>query len=450
MVISYLSACATSVAGGEPPSNLAPWDVAGIYTKIEGYQQPLASFFPNPYNKDATGQADSVFGQLDRFAWYKGIHYTLDWGSVETAQGVYDWTEADFILNTVAGLTRATGQNKKVMFLLPWKAFSSAGMSAILPAYLRNPQPANYPNGNPRWHRAIGWTSSLTPIGYHLRLQDFRNGLTGNDRAGAPIYTLRDRYYAFLQAMHNRYKDHAAFRGIITTEPTPYSDNEMWDATEYDRDQWFAGRLQLLKGAKAIFTKQLVAEACNFDVQWVTDMTGQNATDGLAVNGIAFTNPNYHTGANIRGCHNAMDFLADIVPIINSCQGLDQDSKSGQTLRQGPANDIFNFSPTPPNYGQPRVMIENPGYVGSTWTTHDPPDMPWVIARAQYLKSNIIVYQHNYASTGNKGAPRFNWVDFYTAMNANTTVMSPNTGGLIQNDPAGGMVTTRPLHVAGD
>lgn len=469
MAISYLSACATSVAGGEPPSNLAPWDISGIWTKIEGQQQGNANYFPNPYNKDAAGQANTVFGQLDRWTWYRGIHYGISWGDIETAPGVYNWTETDFILNTVGGLTRATGQNKKVMFLLAWKAFGSGSVPSMMPDdLLTQPSPNTYANGQPRWHRTIGWTSSHTAVGYHMRLMDFRNGLTGNDRGGQPIYTLRDRYYAFLQAMHDRYKDHAAFRGVVTLEPTPTDPNEMWSRTGagavdtslpldgYDRNQYFAGRLELLKKMKQIFTKQIVAEACNADPGWVDQMTLGTSTNGMLTHKIAFTAPNFHTSAqNTTEClYNAMDFLSDKVPILNSCQPFDMDSKRGQAWRSGANNDCYNFLPTPPNYGQPRTMIENENVTmvnnQKVILAHDPPDYAWIIARAQYLKSNVIILQNNYASVGANNAPRYNFGDFSAAMNANTTVMSPNTGGLIQNDPAGGMVTTRPLHVAGD
>lgn len=468
MSVSYLSACATSVAGGEPPSNLAPWDIAGIYTKIEGQQQGHPSYFPNPYNKDSAGHANTVFGQLDRWTWYKGIHYAISWGDIETSPGNFNWSEPDFILNTVGGLTRSTGQNKKVMFLLTWKAFNSGSVSPMMPAdLLSRPSPNTYSNGQPRWHRMIGWTSNLTAAGYHWRLMDFRNGLTGNDREGKPIYTLRDRYYAFLQALHDRYKDNPAFRGLVTLEPTPTGESSMWSRTGgvdtslpldgYTRNSYFEGRLELLKKMKQIFTKQLVAEACNDDAAWIDQMTLANSNNGMITHKIAFTAPNFHTGAQNAtiALYNAADYLSGKVPILNSCQPFDMDSKRGQTIRTGANNDCYNFLPTPPNYGQPRTMIENENVALDAQgkkiiITHDPPDYAWIIARAQYLKSNIVILQNDYASIGANNAPRYNFEDFYTAMNANTTVMSPNTGGLIQNDPAGGMVTTRPLHVAGD
>ena len=468
-MLPYLSRCDTSGYGAAPPpdSNLAAWDVAGIWTKIEGQQRAQTQFFPTNYDHTLGSQANTVYGQLDRFTWYKGIQYPLCWGLTESkVNGILtrNWSEPDRILNTVGDLYansgRASAQAKKVIFIISTKTFTLAEINELLPDYLRTTG-ANYTsalsNGATRYDYAIGFTSGgaggTNASGYHMRLMDFRDGLTGNDRNGQPIYTLRDAYRSWLQAIHDRYKDHPAFGGIVTAEPTPETDAEMYDPAEYDRNEYFNGRLRLLKYMKGIFTKQLVAEACNFDVQWVNDMTAQNATDGLAANKIAFINPNFHTGLNLRAIYNAADYLDGVVPIINSCQGLDMDSKSGQVKRTGADNDIYDFLPNPPNYGRPRVSIENPGYVNGVWTTHDPPDMPWIIHRSIYLRTNILMYQHNYATVGPAGRsnpPRYNWVDFYTAMNNNTTLLSPNTGGLIQNDPAGGMVTARPLYIAGD
>lgn len=461
-MLPYLSRCDIAGYGAAPPpnSNLAAWDVAGIWTKIEDQQRTQSQYCPTTYDHTLGSQANTVYGQLDRFTWYKGIQYPLNWGEVESkTNGILSrsWTEPDRVMNIVGDLYvnsgRTSAQGKKVIFIISTKSFSLASITDILPDYLRTTGATNYSNGVTRYDRAIGFTAPGTGDGYHIRLDDFRDGLTGNDRNGDPIYTLRDAYLAFLQAVHDRYKNHPAFGGIVTAEPTPIIDAEMMDASEFDRNQHFAGRLRLLKYMKGIFTKHLVAEACNFDVQWVTDMTGQNATDGLAANKIAFINPNFHTGLNLRAIYNAADYLDGIVPIINSCQGLDMDSKTGQVKRTGADNDVYDFLPNPPNYGRPRVSMENPGYVNGVWTTHDPPDMPWIIHRAIYLRTNLLMYQHNYATVGPASrfnAPRYNWVDFYTAMNNNTTLLSPNTGGLIQNDPAGGMVTARPLYIAGD
>lgn len=438
MSFSYLSGCNPKPPAA--PAEEAAWDIAGIWAKIENNQIGNANFFPNPYDKDAAGQADSIFGELDRYTWYKGIQYQLDLGAMTNANGTINFDEPDFILNTIRDLTRPTGQGKKVIFLLPLKTFNSS-ITPLLPPSLRQTGTA-YAGGSTRYNEAIGYVTSTSGVatvgGYHLKLAKFRPGQSN---------ALRTWYLDTFTQLYNRYKDHEAFGGIINTETTPLISADMLDDTEYNRDQLLAGRVQLLKDMKAISTKHCILEAVNFDVPYVTQMTGEDAPDGLLVNKLGFSNPNWHTGANLRAIYNAMDFLANQVVISNSCQGLDQDSESGQIQRTGAANDIYDFLPNPPNYGNPRTLKENPGYVGSTWTTHDPPNLAWIIARAQYLKTNILFYQNNRATTGNKNAPRYNWLDFSAAMNANTTIISPNTGGLIQNDPAGGMVITRPTYI---
>lgn len=454
--LSYLSACDTSGYSLQTPS--AVWDVAGIYSKIQDDQVGNSTFFPDPYNYTASSQANTVYGQLDRKIWYKGIQWSLWWGQIETAPGVFDFTVPDKVLNTIRDLNlnsgRSSAVNKKVQFLLSTKSFSYSDINKIVPSFRLTANgfyPAPYDTVQ-RYNQVVAYTavSSGFAEGHLIRLQDHRLGLTGNDRNGDPIYTMRNAFMGFITAINDRYKDHPAFGGIVTTESTPTTSNYFPDPTEFNRDLYYAGRLQWLKDMKGVFLKHLVAETCNFDVAWVTAMTADGALDGLATNRISFLNPNYHTGLNLRAIYNARDFLDGIVPIINSCQGLDQDSKSGQVQRSGANNDIWDWTPERPNHGNPTVSIENPGYVGSTWTTQDPPNFEWVLERAVYLKSNIFVYQHNYAAVGKNGSPRYNWPKFVADMDANTTRMSDNTGLNVNLDPAGGMITTRPLHLAGD
>lgn len=449
-----------------PNPTQAAWDIVGIYSKIEDYQMGNTGFFPTSYNHTLSSHVNSVYGQLDRFMWYKGIQYTIVWGDIETtkwtssaqAQADPNWAPIDKLMNTIRDLytnsNRLSAQNKKVLFMLPLKVFSLTKLDQILPPYLSTSS-GNYPapnNAAVRYDRAIGFKSGNSVNGYHIRTQDFINGLTGLDKNGDPIYTLRDRYLNFLTELNIRYKDHPAFGGILNTEPPPVFEAAMYDGTEFDRNLYFAGRLQILKFMKQIFTKHIVADDCNFDSGWVDDMTGQNAPDGCAVNGIGFNNSDFHLGTNLAAIYNAADYLTNVVTVINNCQPLEQDSVNGFFKKPGTLpNEVYTFNPVPPNYGNPRTQIENSN-VDSTGNVliFDPPNYKWVIHRSIYLKSNILIYQHNYANVGGKSAPRYNWVKFYTDMNNNTTLMSPNTGGLIQNDPTGGMNTTRPLRVAGD
>lgn len=441
-----------------PPQNNDPVFAAGIYTKLEPAQQGNATYFPANFT-DSEAQKDSVFGQLARKTWYRGTMYETNWGEIETSPGVFDWAELDHLMNTVRDLYtisgRASSQDKKVLLFLTWKFF---GLSATTAAKMMPPDLLTtgtaYGNGWTKYHNMWAFNGAFSD-GYQWKLENFRSGLTGNDAAGKPIYTLRDRYLAFLTALYNRYKDNPAFGGFVNTEA---AGTPAILTSEYNRSTYFGGRLQLLKDMKTILTKHFIADGCNSDNTWANDMAGSGAAiDGMIANRIAFDCPNYHLGTNstTNAIYYAMDNLANKVVIINQCQGLDQDSKTGQFRKDGVTNDVYDFLPNPPGYGSPRATKENPGWFFNSaatppaweWITHDPPNMPWVIARAQYLKTNIFIYQHNYATTGNKGAPRFNWADFVAAMDSNTTVLSPNTNALIQNDPNGGMNSVIPTWI---
>ena len=473
----------TDPGGGDPPPpnpTQAAWDVAGMWSKIEDYQhQNIVDYtrtgtasliqtntykwFPVTYANNPTSPTnqESVFGQLARWIWYRGIQYTARWGKIERlpSEGGTRWDELDFVINTVRDLYAITGldtaKNKKVIFLIPFKTFSYSLIDDLLAKDLQTTGTA-YTNGTVRYDHTMAFSAGYTkPItGYVLKLQNFRDGLTGNDPNGDPIYTLRDRYYAFIQAIYNRYKDNPAFGGICTTEPTPDSSADYLDGSEYNKNNYMDGRFKLIIKFKEVFTKHLVAEAISLhNNQWSANIP-KIGTQVLKDNRVAFINPNYHTGMNLDAIYGAADTLANVVTIINSCQGLDQDSKTGFYKKGGTGNpvDVYDFDENDaPTYGRPRTGIQNPNYdAAGTLISFDPPNLKWVIHRAIYLKTNILMYQHNYADSGFQGAPRYNWKDFYTAMNNNTTLLSPNTGGLIQDDPLCGMVGTRPQYIAGE
>lgn len=474
--------------GGTPPPgpDQTAWDVAGIWTKIEDAQHQTIvdysktgkaaldqthNWFPVNYadNPNSATNLDSVFGQLSRWIWYKGIQYTVKWGSVEDlnrASGRFRWDEIDYVMNTIRDLYAITGldsaKNKKVIFLLSYKAFSTSAIDDILPVDLQTTS-GTYSNGMIKYDRAMGFNSGFAGRvvnGYALRLQDFKDGLTGLDRNNDPIYTLRDRYYEFVTELYNRYKDHPVFGGICNTEPTPSDVSAFYGGSaEYNKNAYFDGRLKLLQKLKTVFTRHLVADAIDLHNDNWSSAVPKLGTEVLAENRLAFINPNFYTGLNLDSIYAAADTLAGVVPILNSCQGLDMDSKSGFFLK-GNFNsspnpvDIYDFKPTPPNYGNPRTGIQNPNVHWNSSNqkivdSYDPPDANWVIQRARYLKTNILMYQHNYATNGNMGSTtRYNWKNFYTAINTGN-IASPN-GGLVKNDPLGGMVGDRPLYVAGE
>lgn len=442
----------------------------GIYTKVMPFMIGNNTYFPtgNYNNNDST----SVWGQLANAAWFRGLLWPVGWGSCETSSGVYDYTELQRVMDmvgdpsyagniyTVSG--KASAQNKKVLILLDTKTFDSdaATVDHLIPGYLQATGTA-YGNGMVRYHRLLPFETvnaqtGASVQGYHLRWQDFRSNLSGNDRAGQPIYTMRTAFMNFLTDLHNTFKDHPAFAGIVMTEPIPVASNitNVTGTTggEYNRDQFFDGRLQWLKDLKNIFTAHPIIEMPTFDNSYMQDMTNENAPDGCIVNSLGIGGPNFHNGTNLQSIINAKDFAADKVIICNQIQGLDQDSKTGYFTRSNTAsnpapNDVFNF-PSAPN-----TVIENPNFNASNQLiSQDVPDFDFMLDKAIWLKTNILIYQYDIgnqtsrATTGGVRGNRYNWVDFSADMNGTkgTNYISPNTGGPIKNDPNGGMVTTLP------
>jgi len=439
----------------DPPSAVEWTDVPGIYIKIGTGQNASTSLFPFPYDSNAASTATSVYGQLDRLTWLRGIQQEANWGEIDNGDinpDNWNWTSLDRKFRTIKALPRSTGQKKKIILMLTPKAFSDADIPLILPPYLRT-QTGTYSNGAIKFQHAFGMVSNAGTA-YHFKFKNFRNGLSGFDPQGDPIYTLRDKYYTFIQALYNRYGPNGAddvrgvLAGINTIEPPPI--NTPRDATEWNRNQHFEGRIRWLQWMKGVFTNHFLCEAANFDRTWTDSMitTGANDLNNIG-NKIGFSAPNYNLGGDLESIYTAADNLAGILPIINQCQSWDMDSKTGFFINPNfvPPNGVYNFTVTRPAHGSPRTLISNPNVSGGAIITTDPPDLPWVIERAIYLKSNILIIQRDTSATGANGSAKYNWNKITADMAANSTILSDNTGGLIQNDPYGGMIPTQPTYV---
>ena len=470
-----------------PDPETVVWEgTQGIYAKVERTQFESATHIPDgaAYLANPEGFTRSVYYELNHYKWLRGIMVELAWGECETSQGVYNFDKLIEIMDTVRDLGLNNGQNKKVLLLLPWKAFSIDTADNILPGWLLttgtpystsasgpltevvtnpSPPPATIDQNvqMPRYDRSWGYKSEfnqpdVSPYGYHWRTADFRDGLTGNDLNGDPIYTLRNAYYAFMTAAYAIFRDHEAFAGFIMVEPPPLSPVAT-SVGEYNETNHFNGRLTLLKWLRALSDRHMVVEAPNHNNKWCTRMTNPTdptGTDGCLQNHLGFTGPNMHTGQNLFGLYNARKYLAGEVPVVVQCQPQDMKSMSGNITKanttQSPApNDYWRWDKFPPDYGGVTTAGPTQGdpntYVEATAALNDDPitDGDWVIVRSRYLGGNLLIYQRNIFAGGNP----FDWDDFINYMQTTTSYISPSTGILITNDVYGGMIPDEPTFV---
>ena len=477
-----------------PPAAVAPvvsdWDnLPGWYFKMP--LDTLSSYgsgntnsvpklhFPSNYltNYGANNFPLSIYWKLLQYKWLRGIQIDLLWGDVETSPGVYDWTKYDNIMEIVEGIgTKGlNGANKKVLFLLSSsKCFAIDEAPRIMPAYLLQEDVGNpystaasgplfvveADNSHtfidmPRYHNLWGYDSpspqpSNPGFGYHNRSADFLNGLTGNNRAGDPIYTVRNAELAFITAFYNRYKNSSAFGGVTAVEPSPTSPVDtttlVGGKPEFVETEHYNGRLQRLKDIKAIITDHLVIEAGTHNNSWQVKMTapeGTSGADGCIVNRLGFTGPNFHTGTNLRGITNARRNLAGKVAVVAQCQGQDLRSMSGNIA------NYWTWTYTPPTFsgvtaagvdqGQPLTSNAADGVNDNDpVTTGD-----WIVQRAWYFRANILVFAYLQIGTG---LPAFD-ADSFSAYMEGTPLTSPNPiGGSIKNDPHGGLSITEPTY----
>lgn len=430
----------SNYVGGNPATTYQ-W-APGIYTKIQAEQMNHAmvanhNHMPNPYlpNSGTSQHVDSVFGELDRKAWLKGILIELDWGKIESAANTWNWDFIDFVFNTIRTLPKATGQDKKVLLLINMRAFGLNDLSEFLPAdlltqpganggYYKNttsfpPANTNPPVNAKKFDHAWCYEASdpnaggaVAPRGYNFNLYKFT--------AAAGTNTLKTRFYAFLDAIAARYGDDDVFAGIVTTEAATGSPFVAFESGN-SRNANYEGRKNMAIQIRATFPNRIVAECVNFDKPYYTEMTAAGAADGLIANHLTFTTANLHNGTNMN-LGNINPVLAGKIPIMMQIQGLDMRTISGNRPQ------YYNW-PTNPT----QILS------GNGVNYDDPPTAQHLMDKLTYYNANYAIFQRNYGAGFNVNEQT--WPKWKTYMDGN--VASPN-GGLLRNDPYGGMNPTEP------
>lgn len=146
----------------------------GFKTLGDPTEIPSTSYWNGVHNQIAS----SIGGE------FKFVHIALGWGDIETAAGVFDWTETDQVQ------ADAASGNYKYSFQGQYKAFTTRNdPENIIPAYLRIP--SNYTFWN-QGYTAHVWQDNVM-----------------------------DAYIGFMSAVFDRYNGDPNFEGAATTESTP-------------------------------------------------------------------------------------------------------------------------------------------------------------------------------------------------------------------------------------
>lgn len=449
------------------PTPDVAWD-PGVYFKVGGAKtfDTGTSWFPPVY--DPGSHQNSCYGILDNKLWCKGFQLEAPWGKIDNGNpnpALWDWGWLDDRFTTVEGLGKPTGQNKKILLLLTSKAFVINGVSdvdSILPAdllaFTGTPyaaQPPRIPTPPTRYHYLWAFLNGSAGFeathGYHYNFHNLIGNatdgfLSGNDAAGNLIYTFRDRYYKFLDALIDRYKDNPVFAGFVTTETSPMSPLDStafvsagtYKGLPYKNSvtAYQDGRVAHLQHIKTKLLKHPIAEAANFNNAYATRMTS-GINNGCVANRVAYSNPNCHTGTNQTALPNLNTYIRGKVPIFFQIQPLEMDGRAGA----GSIGKYWDWRPTPPTYGSPNVQITKPaGYnVKASYVppaNEKPIDGNWAIERCKYYGVQYLIYQRDTNTANGQydlGDPRFNWNDFSDYMDANYAV-----------DPLGGMSDVKP------
>lgn len=432
----------------------------GQLFRLEGWQHNYSllakhDHTPFPYLPDS--HTDTVWGNLDNNLWLRGIVLDMDWGRIETAPGVWDWRFYDKCFEIVRNLKKTTGKDKKIWLLINLRHIKLTEVETFLPADLltmpANVNVANVDNkGNKSYHKDTNaYPMTADPLenapkydhmwcfagtvngqvgdrfakGYNWSTYQFRNSETN---------TLKTRFYAFLDALADKYGDDDVLGGFIATESAigvPLSTivgstTTTWEG-ENNRDTNYQGRLDLMKHIKSIFPNKVVSECGNHDAKYSQQLTAAGATNGLIAHKLAFSTANMHTGTNLN-LGNIRSVMAGQVPVVMQAQPLDIYSMTGNR------ETWFQWTPTPSDgYGSPDTTTGT-GYTKTIYD--DPPTAEWLWERFRYFKANFFIYQRNTGTGGTaNNASGIHWKDWIVFMNAAASR---------RDDPYGGCISTKP------
>lgn len=228
--VGQVSAYSAVVDGTTGTASVKKWDPGH-------WILPDAQMFPAKYD-----QRTNEIALINGVSAFKGAELIVNWGMVETSQGVYDWSRVDTEIAQLAAM------GKKAMLSLWFQSFAGTRADNIY-AHTVNP---SYGRVLPLYLETAGYVGTRLEGGICARLD---------------IAACMDRYIAWIQACAARYDSNPTVSMVRISElSNSFSVSEANVAAPYSSANWVAQTLRIPLLMQQAFPRTGTATDANFNV----------------------------------------------------------------------------------------------------------------------------------------------------------------------------------------
>ena len=264
-MVSALVLLAACGGGGE--TTLSQASSSGTAASAESAQALLpgdtrVKWNPGHYVQLGAGAADALvqrtFKEISTLANVRGVQTRYFWRDLETAQGVYDFTEID------KDLAQAQAVGKRLFIVIGTKTFTAG--SRALPDYMHT---AEYSGGAYRiLIDAKDTVGTEATTGENIALYDPE---------------VRDRFIALTTALGQRYNGNNAFEGIIFNETA--LGQAVVPLTSTQKADFFTNLAAVDAATRKAFPNTVVMQFFNYPRIYMPGRVNSALTNGVALGG---------------------------------------------------------------------------------------------------------------------------------------------------------------------
>jgi hypothetical protein len=200
---------------------------------------------------------DLTLNEIAPFPFVRGVVVRYNWRELETAKGVYDFSQIQ------AALDKAAAKGKRIFLVISTKSFRS---SSPMPDYLHT---AEY-DGGAFTIQIYPRPSTGKPAGLGSNVALWNNGV-------------RDRLIALVTALAERFNKHDSFEGIAFTETALGTALKPLSTAKVDG--WYANLKVLQTASTKAFSNTVVMQFLNWPPKYTPAVLDNMMSNGVGISG---------------------------------------------------------------------------------------------------------------------------------------------------------------------